>query len=46
MVTMNFDLGLVPFSRHGSYIAFSHLAESGKRQEGMKHSKGPQAEEA
>jgi len=32
---MNFDLTVVPFSRYGSYIAFSHLAQSAVRQEGL-----------
>jgi putative isomerase len=32
---MKFDLGLVPFSRYGSYIAFSHLPESGERPAGL-----------
>nr|NIN63212.1 hypothetical protein [Anaerolineae bacterium]NIN93496.1 hypothetical protein [Anaerolineae bacterium]NIQ76570.1 hypothetical protein [Anaerolineae bacterium] len=32
---MNFDLKVVPFSRYGSYIAFSHLEETGERQDGL-----------
>lgn len=32
---MNFDPRLVPFSRYGSYIAFSHLPKSAGRSEGL-----------
>lgn len=32
---MNFDLRIVPFSRLGSYIAFSHLEETNDRKEGL-----------
>jgi hypothetical protein len=32
---MNFDLDLVPFSRLGTYIAFSHLEATGNREEGL-----------
>jgi glycogen debranching enzyme len=32
---MNLDLALVPFSRHGSYIAFSRLAGTDDRREGL-----------
>ncbi len=32
---MNFDLKVVPFSRYGSYIAFSHLSQAGDRPAGL-----------
>jgi hypothetical protein len=32
---MNFDLQVVPFSRYGSYIAFSRLSQAGDRQAGL-----------
>ncbi len=32
---MNFDIREVPFSRYGSYMAFSHLPEDGSRAEGV-----------
>ena len=32
---INFDLKLVPFSRYGSYIAFSHLEKSAEWEDGL-----------
>lgn len=32
---MDFDLSVVPFSRYGSYIAFSHLSAAGGRSDGL-----------
>lgn len=40
---MNFDLITIPFSRYGSYIAFSHLPATANRIEGLylRHVHGP-----